>query len=119
MIDARRMEVYCALYDHDLNIVQALQPMVIDADSFRHELDQQPICFCGDGAAKCRALITHPAAQWADNIVPTAAAAGRLAFAYAGRTDLVRRIEGKDIAYFEPNYLKQFIAAPSHVKGLH
>ena len=53
-----------------------------------------------------------------DGIVPTAAQAGLLATNYSERTDLIHRIEGKDIAYFEPNYLKEFVAAPSHVKGL-
>ena len=81
-------------------------------------LDEHVVYFCGNGADKCKEVIRHPNARWIDQIVPTGAEAGRMAEAYINRTDLVHRIEGKQIAYFEPNYLKEFIAAPSHVKGL-
>ena len=114
MIDARRMEVYCALYDAELNEVQALEAKVIDAQSFANVLDEHVIYFCGNGADKCKAVIGHPNARWIDDIVPTGTHAGQLAERGCGRM-----IAGKDIAYFEPNYLKEFIAAPSHVKGLH
>jgi len=118
MIDARRMEVYCALYDTELHEVEPLQAMVIDAESFADMLENHVIYFCGNGAEKCKAVINHPNARWIDNIVPTAAQAGLLAANHSDRADLIHRIEGKNIAYFEPNYLKEFIAAPSHVKGL-
>ena len=118
MIDARRMEVYCALYDTELREIEALQAKVIDSDSFADMLAGHTIYFCGNGAEKCKAVISHPNARWIDGIVPTAAQAGLLAANYSERTDLIHRIEGKEIAYFEPNYLKEFIAAPSHVKGL-
>ena len=117
MIDARRMEVYCALYDADLNIVQPLEAKVVDEHSWQEVLDEHIIYFCGNGADKCKAVITHPNARWIDGIAPSAAEAGRL----AERTEVrgqIRVIEGKEIAYFEPNYLKEFIAAPAHVKGL-
>lgn len=119
MIDARRMEVYCALYDSRLHIVQPLAPVVVNADSFAELLEQHVIWFCGNGANKCRTTITHRNARWIEGIVPTGAEAARLAITFAERADLIRRIEGKEIAYYEPNYLKEFIAAPSHVKGLH
>lgn len=115
MIDARRMEVYCALYDARLNSVAPLEAKVIDAASFADVLDEHIVYFCGNGAEKCKAVITHPNARWIDGVVPTGAQAGLL----AAISSQVRVIEGKDIAYFEPNYLKDFIAAPSHVKGLH
>jgi tRNA threonylcarbamoyladenosine biosynthesis protein TsaB len=118
MIDARRMEVYCALYDAELHELKPLQAVVVDAESFADMLEKHTIYFCGNGAEKCKAVISHPNARWMDGIVPTAAQAGLLAAKYGERTDLVHRIEGKEIAYFEPNYLKEFIAAPSHVKGL-
>ena len=114
MIDARRMEVYCALYDTRLNELQPLQAKVIDADSFAEVLEKNIVCFCGNGAEKCKSVITHPNARWADGIVPTGAWTGRLA---EDRIQM-KVIEGKQIAYFEPNYLKEFIAAPSHIKGL-
>lgn len=118
MIDARRMEVYCAVYDTALNIVSPLEPLVVTEQSFASLLDEHPIYFCGNGAAKCKTLITHPNAYWLDGIVPTAVNAGRL-HANPAYSQLVRIVAGKDIAYFEPNYLKDFIAAPAHVKGLH
>ena len=119
MIDARRMEVYCALYDTDLHTIQQQAPVIINEQSFARLLEEHVIYFCGDGSDKCKAVIRHPNARWIEQIVPTGAQAGKLAETYINRTDLVRRIEGKQIAYFEPKYLKEFIAAPSHVKGLH
>ncbi len=126
MIDARRMEVYCAVYGIDerqkTKEVQALEAKVIDERSFAELLDKQVVYFCGNGAEKCKAVIKHPNARWIDGIVPTGAAAG-LTVSGLGVCGLgvcgIRKIEGKEIAYFEPNYLKEFIAAPSHIKGLH
>lgn len=124
MIDARRMEVYCALYDTDMNIVQSLAPVIIDEHSFAQTLEEHLVYFCGNGAEKCKQVIRHSNARWIDCIVPTATQAGLLAEeAISNQQSAVssqlRRIEGKEIAYFEPNYLKEFIAAPSHIKGLH
>ena len=131
MIDARRMEVYCAVYrvrwnsTASLTEVQALEAKVIDETSFAKLLDEHVVYFCGNGAEKCKAVIQHPNARWIDGIVPTGAAVGELVSAVEQHRELdsteslIRIVEGKDIAYFEPNYLKEFIAAPSHVKGLH
>ena len=63
MIDARRMEVYCALYDRALNEVVQTQALVIDSDSFKEYLDKQPIYFMGNGADKCVETIQHPNAH--------------------------------------------------------
>lgn len=121
MIDARRMEVYCAVYDGEMNQVQELRPVVVDEQSFAKLLEEHVVYFCGNGAEKCKAVLKHPNARWIDGVVPTGAEAGRLAevrIQDSGFRNQIRVIEGKDIAYFEPNYLKEFIAAPSHVKGL-
>ena len=135
MIDARRMEVYCAVYEIDesresraesqesraesLKVVQALEAKVIDEHSFEELLDQHVVYFCGNGAEKCKDVIKHENARWIDGIVPTGAAAAHLVESGKWKVEsLVRTIDGKDIAYFEPNYLKEFVAAPSHVKGL-
>ncbi len=118
MIDARRMEVYCTVYDTNLRVVQPLTAKVIDEQSFADLLADHDIYFCGNGADKCKSVISHPHAHWIDGILPTGTAAGQLAHAYRNNPELVRTIAGKDIAYFEPNYLKEFVAAPSHVKGL-
>ena len=118
MIDARRMEVYCTVYDTNLRVVQSLAAKVIDEQSFADLLADHDIYFCGNGADKCKSVISHPHAHWIDGILPTGTAAGQLAHAYRNNPELVRTVAGKDIAYFEPNYLKEFVAAPSHVKGL-
>lgn len=120
MIDARRMEVYCAVYDGRLNEVQPLKPVVVDEQSFAQLLKEHVIYFCGNGAEKCKGVLTHPNARWIDGIVPTGAQAGKMYCAPEsyGKNSWARVIEGKDIAYYEPNYLKEFVAAPSHVKGL-
>ena len=125
MIDARRMEVYCALYDTSLSLVQPLSPMIINEQSFADVLEKHVLYFCGNGAEKCKQVIRHPNARWIDGIVPTGAEAGRLANEWMrGLEDerlngQMKILKGKGIAYFEPNYLKDFIAAPAHVKGLH
>ena len=116
MIDARRMEVYCAMYEivEGLKEIQPVSAVVVDEQSFAPMLSEHEVYFCGNGAEKCKAVIQHPNARWIDGIVPRAAAAGQLAELGC----LVTEVRGKDIAYFEPNYLKEFVAAPSHVKGL-
>ena len=128
MIDARRMEVYCEVYEmaesresraESLKVVQALEAKVIDEHSFEELLDQHVVYFCGNGAEKCKDVIKHENARWIDGVVPTGAAAAHLVESGKWKVEsLVRTIDGKEIAYFEPNYLKEFIAAPSHVKGL-
>ena len=120
MIDARRMEVYCAMYDKDLQEVQALTAQVIDEQSFAQVLDSHIVYFCGNGAEKCKAVIRHPNARWIDGIVPTGAWAGQLAISsqQSAVSSPVRVMKGTEVAYFEPNYLKEFVAAPAHVKGL-
>lgn len=115
MLDARRMEVYTALYElesNKLQVVSAVESKIIDEQSFADELAKQPIYFFGNGAAKCREFITHPNAHFIDNIVPQAQYMGQLAEMQSNIQDV------KQMAYYEPFYLKEFVAAPSHVKGL-
>jgi tRNA threonylcarbamoyladenosine biosynthesis protein TsaB len=104
MIDARRMEVYSALYCSDLSLNREVVAEIIDANSYQTELGQQRIFFFGDGAAKCRESIVHSNACFFDDVVPLAHAMATLA---------MRRFEAKileDVAYFEPFYLKSFMA---------
>ena len=72
MIDARRMEVYSAIYDRALNVVKEVSADVIDGDSYREILDKQPVYFFGNGAAKCKEVITHHNARFIDGINPLA-----------------------------------------------
>ncbi len=104
MIDARRMEVYTALYDRALQPVQEVSAQIIDENSFQEVLAQRPVYFFGNGADKCREKITHSNAHFIDDILPLA----RMMFPLAEKCNLAERFE--DVAYFEPFYLKEFIA---------
>lgn len=105
MIDARRMEVYTALYDQALQTVSPVEAKVIDADSFREVLDEHPIYFFGDGADKCADVIKHPNAHFIKNI--RALAMDMLALAVRSFS----RSQFEDVAYFTPFYLKEFVAS--------
>ena len=107
MIDARRMEVYTALYTRALKHVTETEAKVIEPDSFREQLDQHPVYFFGNGAMKCKDVIEHPNAHFIDGIQPIAKWMSPLAEK--------RHVNGQfeDVAYFEPFYLKEFIAKRS------
>ena len=102
MLDARRMEVYTALYTRSLKPVMDICAKVIDEQSFLEQLAEHPIYFMGNGAAKCQPVITHPNAHFIEN-VPLAA---KYMSPLAERRFL--REEFEDVAYFEPNYLKEW-----------
>jgi tRNA threonylcarbamoyladenosine biosynthesis protein TsaB len=104
MIDARRMEVYAALYDTHCNEIRPVQADIVDANSYREYLEKQPVVFAGNGSDKCRAVIQSPNAVFLENIVPAARAMIPLAEESFARKDFV------DVAYFEPFYLKEFQA---------
>ena len=107
MIDARRMEVYTALYDRALKPTMETSAMIIDPDAFAEELNQHPIYFFGNGSDKCREVITHPNAHFVSGIKPLAKWMGPLAEKKHVRGEF------EDVAYFEPFYLKEFIAKKS------
>ena len=105
MIDARRMEVYAAIYDRALNVKREIAADIIDENSYLEFLEKQPVYFFGNGAAKCREKITHPNAHFIDNIHPLAKWMFPLAEKAKSKGDF------KDVAYFEPFYLKEFVAS--------
>lgn len=105
MIDARRMEVYAALYDRALNVKREIAADIVDEQSYLNFLDEHPVYFFGNGADKCREKITHPNAHFIDDIRPLA----RWMFPLAEKA--LARQEFKDVAYFEPFYLKEFVAS--------
>lgn len=104
MLDARRMEVYAAVYDRALNEVRATQADILTADSYKEFLDRGPVYFFGEGAAKFQTLTQHPNAHFIDGIYPFA----RYMLPLAEMA--MARGEFEDVAYFEPYYLKDFIA---------
>lgn len=72
MIDARRMEVYSAVYDRALKEVCAPAAVVVDGDSFARELEEREVWFFGNGAMKCREVITHRNARFVEGVRPLA-----------------------------------------------
>lgn len=111
MIDARRMEVYCAFYDITGQEVQATSAQIIDQNSFADWLKQKPVVFFGDGAAKCRVRLgEHTNALFPDiTVVPSARTVGYLAtIAYVERSF-------EDLVTFEPFYLKEFMSTQKRV----
>lgn len=110
MIDARRMEVYATFYDQSLRTVRETAADIVDGESYADLLEKHKVLFFGNGAEKCRSVITHPNALFLDDIHPLASAMVPLAEkAFA---------EGRfvDTAYFEPFYLKEFVATVARNK---
>lgn len=105
MIDARRMEVYAAIYDRELKVKREISADIIDENSYSEFLAEHPVYFFGNGAAKCREKITHPNAHFIENIHPLA----KWIFPLAERA--MAEKDFKDVAYFEPFYLKEFVAS--------
>jgi tRNA threonylcarbamoyladenosine biosynthesis protein TsaB len=104
MIDARRMEVYTAAYDLQGVLQAPIAAVIVDEQSFIHELTQDPVLFVGDGAEKCRLHLAHPNARFRSDI--RASAKGMIALAEHNLAH--NRIE--NTANFEPYYLKDFVA---------
>ncbi len=104
MLDARRMEVYAALYDRSLKVVRSIEADVVDADTYKSWLDERPVYFFGNGAQKCMDIINHPNAHYIEGIEPIAKWMQPL----AERRFLNEEYE--DVAYFVPFYLKDFVA---------
>lgn len=104
MIDARRMEVYSACYDMQLQRVSEVLPVIVTPDSYGDLLESHSVWFFGNGAEKCRTVLTHPNAHFLDKIYPEAANMIMLAEQrYAAG-------QFENVAYFDPFYLKEFQA---------
>lgn len=114
MIDARRMEVYLAFYDNELNIDGGIEAKIIETGTLNAILDKGKVLFFGDGAAKCKDILSkHPNACFDTDFTPSAVHLARIGYE--------RFLSGvrEDVAYFEPFYLKDFVAGPPKVKGLY
>ena len=107
MIDARRMEVYSAVYDRALKEIRPIQADVVTAETYHDYLDKGPVFFFGNGAKKCQPIIQHSNALFIDGIHPLA----KNMFPLAERSMHLKDFQ--DVAYFEPYYLKEFIAIKS------
>ena len=105
MIDARRMEVYCAVYNYKNELILETEAKIIDEQSFSDLLNQYVVYFFGDGAAKCETdLGVHLNARIMNDFENSASHLTSLAF------EKFKNKQFEDIAYFEPFYLKDFIA---------
>lgn len=106
MIDARRMEVYTAIFEGNGTRVTDTEAKIIDGDSFSDILAEGPVLFIGDGVAKCTDTLTHPNAHFIQTC-PKASA-----MLEPAERELRER-HFRDVAYFEPFYLKEFVATTS------
>ena len=106
MIDARRMEVYAAPFDGSGNKLGETRAVILDADSFHQELEEGTVLFIGTGVEKFQAICRHPNARF-QSCYPLAAAMLQPA------REALQKKEFKDVAYFEPFYLKDFVAGIS------
>jgi tRNA threonylcarbamoyladenosine biosynthesis protein TsaB len=109
MVDARRMEVYAAVFTPDGRQLTETKPVIVEADSFAAELAAGPVLFIGDGALKCREILLSENAFFTEAF-PTA-----LAMAPLAETAFAQK-RFEDVAYFEPFYLKDFVATVSRKK---
>ncbi|MFH1161306.1 MAG: tRNA (adenosine(37)-N6)-threonylcarbamoyltransferase complex dimerization subunit type 1 TsaB [bacterium] len=114
VIDARRMEVYCAVYNEQLEEIRPTDAVILHENSFQDLLSNHVMIFGGTGAQKCKPLLAgQPNAVFLDNFQ---ASAGYL-IPLAEKRFFTGHFE--NLAYFEPFYLKDFVAGKPKVKGLH
>jgi tRNA threonylcarbamoyladenosine biosynthesis protein TsaB len=104
MIDARRMEVYTAIYSSNLQLVQKVNALVVDQDSFREFTENSRLFLFGNGSAKCSDILINPNIIYIDGILASSLHMATLANLKFQKGEFV------DVAYFEPFYLKDFIA---------
>ena len=110
LIDARRMEVYSAVFDHEYNWLRQTEAEIIDENSFAPYLEKGAVFFVGDGAEKCKEVIQHENAHFVDDQFPSAQHMTLLSHKKFEQQDF------EDVAYFEPYYLKNFVVTPEKKK---
>ena len=104
MIDARRMEVYAALFTSSLENIKAVEAIVVEPHFLQKELEENDVYIFGNGAEKCVPVLNNPNLKYIENQHPSASKMGELAMEKFSRNHF------EDVAYFEPFYLKDFIA---------
>ncbi|WP_034919320.1 tRNA (adenosine(37)-N6)-threonylcarbamoyltransferase complex dimerization subunit type 1 TsaB [Gillisia sp. CAL575] len=103
MMDARRMEVYTAVFDKDKNQIEETSAKILDVDSYKEYLDEQVVYFIGSGVEKFKKICEHPNAQYIEGKLPSSSQMVDLANIKHKKSDF------EDVAYFEPYYLKDFM----------
>lgn len=113
MLDARRMEVFTALYDSALREVRPFSAQIIDENSFVDVLGEKKVVFCGNGMEKCKELLSKNANALFDDTPISARNMREIAL------QKFENQQFEDVAYCEPMYGKEYVAAKPNVKGLH
>ncbi|MGB1210343.1 MAG: tRNA (adenosine(37)-N6)-threonylcarbamoyltransferase complex dimerization subunit type 1 TsaB [Lacinutrix venerupis] len=104
MLDARRMEVYSAIFSSELKEIRKIEAQILDETSFKAELLKGKVYFIGNGVEKTKEIINNENAIFIEGKLPSAKEMSALAFSKYKKSDT------EDVAYFEPYYLKDFIA---------
>lgn len=107
MLDARRLEVYSAIFNSDYQEVRAIEAQVLDENSFSEYLKERKVYFIGNGVKKTMDLITNKNAVFIEEKLPSANQMSLLSFEAYKKSNI------QDVAYFEPFYLKDFVAVKS------
>jgi len=107
MLDARRMEVYSSIFDSHYNQIRDTEAEILDENSFKEYLKKGKVYFIGNGVEKTKEILTHSNAIFIEDKLPSANEMGLLAYNKYKISDF------EDVAYFEPYYLKDFIAIKS------
>ena len=110
MLDARRMEVYSAVYDSNYKQIRETQAQILDEHSFSDYLEKGKVYFIGNGVEKTKMLIKHPNANFIEDKLPSANEMSKLSY------DKYKVNDAEDVAYFEPYYLKDFVALKPKAK---
>ena len=104
MLDARRMEVYTATFNEKNNCIEPTKALILDETSYSHLLEKQKTIFIGNGVAKFQEICSHPNAEFIPRTLPSAKSLCALA------NEKYKAKDFEDVAYFEPYYLKDFVA---------
>lgn len=108
LLDARRMEVYTAVYDTSYKLETATEALVVDANSYSELLARNEVYFVGNAVDKVKDVIAHQNANFLETSYPSAKEMAVLSYEQYKKSDTV------DVAYFEPFYLKEFVALKSN-----
>lgn len=107
MLDARRMEVYSSVFNDNHNQIREIKAEIINEESFSEFLGKGKVYFLGDGAKKCKSVITNDNAIFLEDYFPSAKQMAKLSYLKYKKNDT------EDVAYFEPFYLKDFMVTTS------
>lgn len=112
LMDARRMEVYTAIFNQKLEMIEAISAKIVDETTFTNWLNEYKVVFFGNGAEKCKGTIQHSNAEFLEDCHPLAKNLAPLAEQFFNEQKF------ENVAYFEPFYLKDFVATTPKKKVL-